>query len=65
MKNKYHKWEDCVSLQEIKSLMKFHHPNIIRSIISITIFKYQYMKLSSIMMNYILFSNKWNKIYIS
>ena len=31
MKSKYHKWEDCISLPEIKSLMKFHHPNIVRS----------------------------------
>ena len=30
MKNKFYKWDDCVNLQEIKSLMKFHHPNIVR-----------------------------------
>lgn len=30
MKNKFPKWEDCINLSEIKSLMKFHHPNIVR-----------------------------------
>jgi protein kinase len=30
MKNKYYKWQDCISLPEIKSLMKFHHPNIVK-----------------------------------
>jgi serine/threonine protein kinase len=30
MKNKYKKWDDCVALPEIKSLMKFHHPNIVK-----------------------------------
>jgi protein kinase len=29
MKNKYNKWDDCVNLQEIKALVKFHHPNIV------------------------------------
>ena len=30
MKKKFFKWEDCISLPEIKSLMKFNHPNIVQ-----------------------------------
>lgn len=30
MKTKYYKWEDCIGLPEIKSLMKFRHPNIVK-----------------------------------
>lgn len=30
MKHKYLKWEECITLPEIKSLIKFHHPNIVR-----------------------------------
>ncbi|KRX03808.1 Protein kinase-like domain [Pseudocohnilembus persalinus] len=30
MKTKYYQWKDCINLQEIKSLMKFHHPNIVQ-----------------------------------
>ena len=29
MKNKFMKWEDCINLNEIKALIKFHHPNIV------------------------------------
>ena len=29
MKSKYTKWEDCVNLQEIRALVRFHHPNIV------------------------------------
>ena len=29
MKKKFFKWEECVGLPEIKSLIKFHHPNIV------------------------------------
>lgn len=29
MKTKYTKWEDCVNLQEIRALIRFHHPNIV------------------------------------
>lgn len=30
MKKKYYKWESCISLREILSLMKLHHPNIVQ-----------------------------------
>lgn len=30
MKKKYPKWEMCISLREIQSLMKLHHPNIVQ-----------------------------------
>lgn len=30
MKHNYHNWEECISLPEIKALIKFHHPNIVR-----------------------------------
>eukprot|EP00043_Microstomoeca_roanoka_P005020 m.53168 g.53168 ORF g.53168 m.53168 type:complete len:548 (-) comp12768_c0_seq1:308-1951(-) len=30
MKKKYYSWDECVSLREIKSLKKLHHPNIVR-----------------------------------
>ena len=30
MKKKFFKWEDCAALPEIKSLIKFHHPNIVQ-----------------------------------
>lgn len=30
MKKKMFKWEDCIALPEIKSLMKLNHPNIVR-----------------------------------
>jgi len=30
MKKKFFKWEDCINLPEIKSLMKFNHPNIVQ-----------------------------------
>ncbi|KAM3139047.1 hypothetical protein pb186bvf_008858 [Paramecium bursaria] len=30
MKHKYFKWDDCISLPEIKSLIQFHHPNIVK-----------------------------------
>ena len=30
MKHKYTKWDECVSLPEIKSLLKLHHPNIVK-----------------------------------
>lgn len=29
IKKKYEKWEECLNLNEIKVLMKLHHPNII------------------------------------
>eukprot|EP01016_Furgasonia_blochmanni_P051987 TRINITY_DN8249_c0_g1_i1.p1 TRINITY_DN8249_c0_g1~~TRINITY_DN8249_c0_g1_i1.p1 ORF type:complete len:370 (+),score=43.04 TRINITY_DN8249_c0_g1_i1:1221-2330(+) len=29
MKKKYFKWEECITLPEIKSLIKLHHPNIV------------------------------------
>ena len=29
MKKKYIKWEECVSLKEIKALMSLNHPNIV------------------------------------
>jgi len=29
MKKKYYKWDDCVNLPEIKSLIKLSHPNIV------------------------------------
>ena len=30
MKKKYYKWDACISLREILSLMKLHHPNIVQ-----------------------------------
>jgi serine/threonine protein kinase len=30
MKKKYYKWDQCISLREILSLMKLHHPNIVQ-----------------------------------
>jgi protein kinase len=30
MKKKYYKWDSCVSLREIQSLMKLSHPNIVQ-----------------------------------
>eukprot|EP00730_Choanoeca_flexa_P012684 TRINITY_DN4518_c0_g1_i1.p1 TRINITY_DN4518_c0_g1~~TRINITY_DN4518_c0_g1_i1.p1 ORF type:complete len:540 (+),score=68.39 TRINITY_DN4518_c0_g1_i1:71-1690(+) len=30
MKKKYYSWEECLSLREIKSLKKLHHPNIVK-----------------------------------
>lgn len=30
MKKKYYKWDSCVSLREIHSLMKLSHPNIVQ-----------------------------------
>lgn len=30
MKKKFMKWDDCISLPEIKSLMKLSHPNVVR-----------------------------------
>jgi protein kinase len=30
MKKKYFKWDACVSLREIQSLMKLSHPNIVQ-----------------------------------
>jgi male germ cell-associated kinase len=30
MKKKYYKWDSCISLREILSLMKLHHPNIVQ-----------------------------------
>ncbi len=30
MKHSQYNWEDCISLPEIKALIKFHHPNIVR-----------------------------------
>ena len=32
MKKKYYKWDDCVNLPEIKSLIKLNHPNIVKLI---------------------------------
>lgn len=29
MKHKFPKWEDCINLNEIRALIKFHHPNIV------------------------------------
>jgi len=29
MKKKYYKWDACISLREIHSLMKLSHPNIV------------------------------------
>jgi protein kinase len=29
MKKKYYKWDACISLREIQSLIKLHHPNIV------------------------------------
>lgn len=29
MKRKYYRWENCISLREVKSLMKLSHPNIV------------------------------------
>ena len=30
MKKKYYKWETCVGLREIQSLIKLSHPNIVQ-----------------------------------
>jgi protein kinase len=30
MKQKYHNWDECLQLKEIKSLRKLQHPNLIR-----------------------------------
>jgi protein kinase len=30
MKKKYQKWDHCISLREIQSLMKLSHPNIVQ-----------------------------------
>ncbi|XP_061356868.1 cyclin-dependent kinase F-4-like [Gastrolobium bilobum] len=30
MKKKYHSWEECVNLREVKSLRKMNHPNIVK-----------------------------------
>ncbi|KAG0497865.1 hypothetical protein HPP92_002556 [Vanilla planifolia] len=30
MKKKYYSWEECINLQEIKSLRKMNHPNIVK-----------------------------------
>ena len=30
MKRKFHSWEDCMALKELKSLRKLNHPNIIK-----------------------------------
>lgn len=30
MKHKYPKWDECIALPEIKSLVKFRHPNLVR-----------------------------------
>lgn len=30
MKQLYDRWEDCLSLREIKSLTKLRHPNLVR-----------------------------------
>lgn len=30
MKKKYYKWDACISLKEIHSLMKLAHPNIVQ-----------------------------------
>ncbi|CAD8074974.1 unnamed protein product [Paramecium primaurelia] len=30
MKHKYNKWDECINLPEIKSLLKLHHPNIVK-----------------------------------
>jgi serine/threonine protein kinase len=30
MKKKFHSWEECMSLREIKALRKMNHPNIVK-----------------------------------
>ena len=30
MKKKYYRWDQCISLREIQSLIKLAHPNIVR-----------------------------------
>lgn len=30
MKKKYYRWDQCVSLREIQSLIKLSHPNIVQ-----------------------------------
>lgn len=30
MKKKYFKWDTCISLREIQSLIKLSHPNIVK-----------------------------------
>ncbi|TVU13086.1 hypothetical protein EJB05_46762, partial [Eragrostis curvula] len=30
MKKKYHSWEECINLREVKSLQRMNHPNIVK-----------------------------------
>ena len=30
MKKKFHTWEECIQLRELKSLKKLNHPNIVK-----------------------------------